>query len=237
LPPYWDFFEMSKLVSVGLDAPSDFPAAHYNECQRIAEERCALRSEMDEFRGAWNAVAYRFQAMTEAGDSFAAALEKHGTHPPPKERYQQESDLSTFFSSGFATFEAAFYGLYALGAMVNGSPLSLATAKDKQSVSPSRVHVAFSKAFAGDSSLAAIGAVLNDIEFKTFRETRNILTHRTAPGRTIYVGIGGDQELPTEWKLNNTPLDKTVATRGRSHVARLLTAIVRTSEDFGNRML
>jgi len=192
---------------------------------------------MDEFRGAWNAVAYRFQAMTEAGDAFANTLEKYGAHPPPKERYEQESYLSTFFSSGFATFESAFYGLYALGGMVNGSPLSLATAKDKQSVSPSRVHTAFSKAFAGDSSLAAIDAILNDIEFKTFRETRNILTHRTAPGRTMYVGIGGDKDLPTEWKLNNMPLDKTIATQGRSHVARLLTAIVDTCTDFGTRML
>jgi hypothetical protein len=175
--------------------------------------------------------------MTEAGDAFAHALEEHGAHPPPKERYQQESCLSAFFSSGFATFESAFYGLYALGVMVNGSPLSLATAKDKQSVSPSRVHTAFSKAFAGDGSLAAIDAVLNDIEFKTFRETRNILTHRTAPGRTMYVGIGGDEDLPTEWKLNSMPLDKTISTQGRSHVARLVTAIVDISADFGIRLL
>lgn len=228
---------MVRLVSVGLDAPADFPTDRYNECHRIAEERRSTHAEMGEFRGAWNAVAYRFQAMTEAGDAFADALEKHGAHPPPKERYEQESYLSTFFSSGFATFESAFYGLYALGVMVNGSPLSLATAKEKQSVSPSRVLTAFSKAFAGDSSLAAIDAMLNDIEFKTFRETRNILTHRTAPGRTMYVGIGGDQDLLTEWKLNNMPLDKTIATQGRSHVARLLTAIVDTCTDFGTRML
>jgi hypothetical protein len=226
-----------KLISVGLDAPPDFPADRYNECQLMAEQRRAAHAVMPEFRGAWNAVAYRFQAMTEAGNAFANALDSHGAHPPPKERYEQESCLNTFFSSGFATFESAFYGLYALGAMINGSPLSLATAKDKQSVSPSRVHTAFLRAFAGDSSLTGIDAVLNDNEFKTFRETRNILTHRTAPGRVMYVGIGGDQDLPTEWKLNNMPLDRTIATQGRSHVARILTTIVETCTDFGTRML
>lgn len=228
---------MVKLVSVGLDAPPDFPADRYNECHLVAEQRRATHAEMTEFRGAWNAVAYRFQAMAEAGDAFAKALEIHGAHPPPKERYEQESYLSTFFSSGFATFESAFYGLYALGTMVKGSSLLLATAKDKQSVSPSRVHTAFSKAFAGDGSLAAIDAVLNDIEFRTFRETRNILTHRTAPGRLMYVGIGGDKDLPTEWKLNNMPIDKTIATQGRSNVAKLLTTIVEISASFGTRML
>jgi hypothetical protein len=228
---------MIRLASVGLEAPPDFPADRYNYCHRIAEERRGLHPEMGEFRGAWNAVAYRFQAMLEAGEAFAGALEKDGPHPPPNERYEQENYLSNFFSSGFATFESAFYGLFALGTMVNASPLSLATAKDKQSVSPSRVRAAFSKTFAGDASVGAIDIILNDIEFKTFRETRNILTHRTAPGRTMFVGIPGDQDLPTEWKLNNQPLDKTIATNGRSNVARLLTAIVDICADFGTRML
>lgn len=35
-----------------------------------------------------------------------------------------------------------------------------------------------------------------------------VLIHRTAPGRRIYVSIGGDDALPTEWKLNSVPLDE-----------------------------
>lgn len=228
---------MPKLTTVGLDVPADFPAAPYESCHARIQQRHGAHSVLPEFAGAWNAVAYRFQAMVDAGADFAKSIGAHGSHPPPKERYEQESLLSSFYGSGFATFESAFYALHALGAMTPGSPLSLVTAKDKQSVSPPRVQTAFAKAFAGDPCNDSINAVINDTDFKSFRETRNILTHRTAPGRTMFVGIGSADELPTEWKLNNMPLDETIATSGRAAVARLLTTLVGVCDDFSRRNL
>lgn len=75
---------------------------------------------MPEFAGAWNAVAYRFQALVEAGDQFAISLTGDGPHPPPEPRYHQEKSLIEFFAAGFDTFESAFYGLFAIGTMVTG---------------------------------------------------------------------------------------------------------------------
>jgi hypothetical protein len=175
--------------------------------------------------------------MTEAADSFAASIKSHGAHPPPQQRYEQESLLNSFYGSGFATFESGFYGLYALAAMVQNTPLSLASAKDKQSVSPSRVQTAFSKSFPADPCNVAIDAVVNDQDYKNFREIRNILTHRSAPGRTMFVSIGSGDDLPTEWKLNNMPLDETIATNGRASVAKLLAVLVTACDDFASRML
>jgi hypothetical protein len=175
--------------------------------------------------------------MTDAGADFARSIAAHGPHPPPKERYEQETALSNFYDKGFESIESAFYGVFALGAMVANSLLSLTTAKDRQSVNPSSTRAAFTKAFPGDPSIAVMEAVLNDLEYKSFREVRAVLSHRSAPGRTMFVGIGSADQLPTEWKLNNMPLDETIATNGRATVSRILAELVGTCADFSKRML
>jgi hypothetical protein len=200
----------------------------------------ALRAQhpvWSEFADGWNALAYRFLAMIEAGDAFAQSLSAHGAFPPPKERYEQETALSNFYDKGFEAFESGFYALHALGAMVNGSPLSMATPKDKQSVNPSNVRSALTRAFAGDPTIAVITAILDDLDYKSFRETRAILSHRSAPGRTMFVGIPTADELPTEWKLNKLPLDERIATGGRATVSRILAHLVGTCDDFSKRLL
>jgi hypothetical protein len=228
---------MPKLSTVGLDMPDDFPATEYEKTFAVVRVKRDTDPLFQEFGGAWNAVAYRYQAMIDAGDSFANSIKLCGTSPPPNERYGQEKNLLEFFSAGFATFEAAFYGLYAIGAMVAASGLTLATPRDRQAVSPSKTQAALARVFPNDAAAALLATVIADDEFKAFRETRNVLTHRTAPGRTMFVGIGGYDEVPTEWKLNNQALDASISTRGRAQVSRLLTALAAISAEFAQRNL
>jgi hypothetical protein len=200
----------SPLKTNGLVMPGDFPTDHYNAIydQTLAQVAAATP---DQFAGAWNAVAYRFLAMTDEEQTFTALVVN--TAPEPPIRYQQERSLFGFFSNGFSVFEATFYALFALGALLSPSHFPIATAKDQQKISPHATSAAFAKAVSTDPINAVIGGLLSNTEFIEWREIRNILTHRAAPGRTFFVSIGdvADAPLPDQWKIKGISLDTQMA--------------------------
>lgn len=79
--------------------------------------------------------------------------------------------------------------------------------------------------------------VTSDATYLDLREARNMLTHRVAPGRTFFIGIGTDDELPDQWKLNNITLDGNMAATRRAGLARLLTRLLRGADQFVARHL
>lgn len=80
--------------------------------------------------------------------------------------------------------------------------------------------------------LLAFDALFADPAYQEWREIRNVLTHRTAPGRRMYVGIGDDDAPATEWKLNSIPLDSTMAKGRRAELARMLGDLLSAVEAF-----
>lgn len=122
--------------------------------------------------------------------------------------------------------------MFAVGAILSPTDFPMTTAKDQQSISPSRTYRAYQSAFAGDPIVDVFSAVLGDPSYRELREVRNILTHRTAPGRRIFVGIGSDEELSAVWKINDIPLDKNLSTSRRREAARLLTQLLDASAAF-----
>lgn len=223
------------LRSNGLLVPEHFPVAPHESVYRIVESKKATDPLYEHFSGAWNALAYRFRASVDRGNEFVAAITSHGTTPPPEERYIQERILFEFFSSGFSAFEATFYGLYTIGAFICPAGFPLLTPKDQQSVSPSTTLTAFVRMFSGEKTVAALSTFVADLGYQQFREVRNILTHRTAPGRRMYVGLGSWDAPATEWKLNNVPIDGSITTNGMQELSRLLTQLLMIIEDFTKR--
>ena len=222
----------SILRTNGLLVPADFPIVPYEAIHGVIEATRASHPLYEHYSGAWNALAYRFRASVDSGDRFAALLKAHGATPPPEERYLQERALFDFFSTGFSVFECTFYGLYAIGAFLEPAMFPLSSEREQQQVSPTRTRDAFSRAFPLDTILAAFAALFADPEYQRWREIRNVLTHRTAPGRRIYVSIGSDDAPPTEWKVNNSPLDGSIASKGRQELSRLLTHVVTAGAEF-----
>ena len=176
----------------------------------------------EHYAAAWNAVAYRFSAAAQAGDDFEASVEAFGAAPPPEERYRQDKALAEFFGNGFSTFESAFYGLHTIATFIDPASFSLETPKAMRQVSPAQVSVAFTKAFPGDQILAAFNSLFDDAAYREWGEIRNVLTHRTAPGRRMYVGLEGDDAPGTEWKLNGIVIDASMVRVRRSALARAL---------------
>src|SRR5262249_27910880 len=191
----------------GLLMSADFPAALFERGYvRVRQRAVTHRHQFDHFAAAWNAISIRYLALAASGDEFARLIVQPDAGADPQNRYQQESHLFGLFSNGFSAFEAYFYGMFAVGALLRPGDFALETPKEQQAVSPTSTGIAYRRHFVGDPVLAAFDAVFQDTAYREFREVRNILTHRTAPGRRIFVGIGSDNELPARWKINNIAL-------------------------------
>lgn len=220
------------LQTNGLIVPTDFPNTQYEAVHKIIESTQSGHDLYEHYSGAWNALAYRFCASIDSGNIFVASLRTHGATPPPQERYTQERALFEFYSSGFSVFESTFYGLYTIGAFLEPSVFSLSSQRDQQRVSPSRARDAFTLAFPRDPILDTFTSIFGHQEYQRWREVRNVLTHRAAPGRRLYVSLGSEDTPLTEWKLNNTPLDESIATTGRQNLSRLLTDLLTGAAHF-----
>lgn len=225
---------MPALSNNGLTAHQDFPVAPYEAVHAQVGFRWSQEASYFQYAGAWNALAYRFHGAVDAGARFQKSLKAFGAHPAPHQRYQQEEALFNFFSNGFATFEATFYGLFAVGSFIDPEAFPLATPKEQQRVSPSHTAEAFKRAFPNDLILDAFASLFADPSYQRWRDMRNVLTHRAAPGRRVYVGIGTDDAPPVEWKLNDMPLDAALVPKHQRELAHLISDVVSAAERFLN---
>lgn len=222
----------------GLLMPPDFPTAAFEHGYVRFGARHPHADSYRHFVGAWNAVSLRFLAMVDEGDAFTTAVSAPDAHATVTQRYSQERHLFGLYGSGFSIFEAYFYGMFAVGAALLPGAFPMVTPREQQSISPGSAVRAFEAVFAGDAILDAFRAVMADTAYREWKEVRNVLTHRTAPGRTIFVSIGSDEELAPVWQLSNIPLDHRLAEQRRSEASRMLaTLLVAAAQFIESRML
>lgn len=225
---------MPALSVNGLVMPADFPTAMFEGVQSVIRDRARLPDALySEFAGAWNAVSYRYFAAIEYGESFSQSIKAHGSSPTPMQRYAQERDLFGFFCNGISTLESFYYGAFAIGSHLQPTVFPFASAKDLRRVTPGNTCGAFEKAFPGLPITATLRAVFDDPVHDEWSDIRNVLTHRTAPGRVMYASFGGsDPQLPDEWKLLNIVLDENMTGQRRRGLANLLGTLVGSFEHF-----
>lgn len=224
------------LACNGLLMPPDFPSAAFERTYARARQiaNCSAALE-DQFTGAWNAISYRYLDLCSEGDDFTASVTAADGGASLEQRYKQERHLFGFFSAGFSAFEAYFYGMFAIGGMLNSTEFRMATPKEQQAVSPTSTSRLYERVFPTDVILANFQALFADAAYREWKEVRNVLTHRTAPGRTIFVSIGSDEDLPPRWKINNIVLDEKTAPSRRAHASRMLGTLMSAADDFVER--
>lgn len=228
---------VEKLTTNGIQTPFGFPTEEYELIHKQVVSTNQTHELYQHFAGAWNALSYRYKSVIEHGDEFIFSLKAHGSSPPPEERYLQEKLLFDFFSASFSCFESTFYAFYSVGAFLVPEKFNLTTARDQQRVSPNSTRDAFSKAFPNEQILGDMETLFQDSEYQKIRETRNVLTHRTAPGRTMYVSLGTDDTPATEWKLNNSPIDDSIVLHTRQELSRTLKHLLVSFLNFTNSHL
>jgi hypothetical protein len=201
------------LTTTGFEMPVDFPREPYEAVFSLVTsfgEHQQLACE--EFGGAWNAVSYRFMAACQYGDFF----QKLGrTDLTPMERYEEEKCLFGFFVSAYATFEAAIYGTFAIGSLSDPRAFPIKTEQERKRIKASELLEKLT------SFNAPVGQKIEDIlksdPYKELKLIRNVLNHRTAPGRIFQSGEG-----PSRWKLEGVILDRQMIGDRRANFTPLL---------------
>ena len=225
------------LSTNGLTMPDDFPVAAYEAVHGKMTPFSGVNNEVyGQFAGAWNAISYRYRAFADCDELFTASISTHGAAPNAIERYRQERDLFGFFSNGFSTFEAFFYAVFAAGAFLQPAVFLIATSADQQRITASRTIEAYARAVPKDAIVGRLQQIINDTAYRELRDIRNVLTHRSAPGRTIHVAFGSEA-APNQWKLSNIVLDQNTTATRRAHAARLLAAALEAFREFSEAHL
>lgn len=214
----------------GLLMPSGFPTSPFEATYWAA---VGLTGPfIGDFVGAWNAVSYRYHALFDYSDAFEVSIKQHGAAPEASIRYTQEKNLFGFFSSAFSVYEAYFFGMFALGAMLSPGTFPLATPSDRQRVAIGSTTAGYKRTWASDPIITTFEALSKDPLYQGLRDARNVLTHRVAPGRTIYVSFSEDETPTGDWKLLNSPLDERTTRSRLDGVSRLLEMLMNASQLF-----
>ena len=227
----------SGVSTTGLLMPTEFPVAAYERIHaKVQPLRDASPAAMNEFAGAWNAISYRYVAFVECDEAFRNSLAAHGTAPPALERYNQERDLFGFFSNGFSTFESFFYAAFAMLCLLKPNDFQIGTPQQQRNVTGTNTVSAYRRAFTPNSIIEALETLLKDPTYVELREIRNILSHRSAPGRTIHVAFG-DEPAPDQWKIANIVLNERTTFTRRQGVAVTLTKAITALLQFAEQQL
>ena len=141
-------------------------------------------------------------------------------------------DLFGFFSSAFSVFEAFFFGMFAVGAIMSPATFPFAIPADRQRVTVGSTTAAFKRTWPEDPVVEAFELLVQDALYRGLRDARNVLTHRVSPGRTLYVSLSDDEPLSGEWKLLKDTLDERTTRSRREGVSRLLGALMCASQQF-----
>lgn len=171
-----------------LDVADDFPIRLLETIHaQISDPDDARRQtpEWREWAGACNGLLYRFLACAEHADLLTSSLAV-STSPPQPERYEQEKLLFDFYVEGLSAVECLYYGVYFVGALVDAAHVDPGI--DKRRIVPGYVTDCFETAFPMDAITTTLRAVADDPEFRDWRDVRNTLTHRAAPGRDFRTG-------------------------------------------------
>jgi hypothetical protein len=215
--------------------PADFADEPYDRIyQRVAE---ALGNQQPqppswpEYSGAWQGLSYRFRSCAEHDEAFTDSVSRFGDTPDWPERYKQERDLFGFFVNGLSAIECACYGLFAVGSWLNPGQFPFTTDADKRRVCPERTLEQFAIAFPDANLTRALRQITGSREYQNWKKGRNILSHRSQPGRIIFGSTVGPTRS-AEWVLQNIPMDNTATATRRRWLADSLRFPLTEADDF-----
>lgn len=212
------------LSNNGLAMPAEFPRLEYEAVMANALKRAQQGEAYEQFLEAWNAVAFRVLAVRDYEKEFSVSLAKQDRSAAA--RYQQERQLFGFFSNGYSVIDACFYAAFSLGALLKKDAFPIATPKDRQRITPNSTQAAFLKSFPDDVFCSLLAEIATHQALIEWREVRNVLTHRSAPGRRMFVSFSSDHQLADEWKLNGIVLNKEMAPFRRKQLEEWLVQFI-----------
>lgn len=224
-----------RLLTTGLQMPEDFPVVPYEAIHRsVARTKDDHPHAWEQYSAAWNAVAHRFASCAYHDSEFTESILRPGTAPPPPERHLQERALFGFFANGLSTIESFCYGLFAIGAMIDPETFQITTDKQMSKVKPKKTAKKFEGRFAEEGITSALQHMRGSHKYRDWKVVRNILIHRTAPGRTIR--LGGPRASPALWK-SGIEIDSNTTPSRREWLAETMRTLLNGADVFADRYL
>jgi len=223
------------LSTIGLVMPGDFAVVPYEAIHsRVVAKKEAYRHSWAQYASAWNALAYRFLSCATHDREFTQSIKRAGSSPPQPERYIQERALFSFFVTGLAAIESLCYGLFAIGSMLNAQNFSITTPQDMRLITPRKTARQFAAAFPKEHIAAALQQMRNAQDFRDWKEIRNILAHRSAPGRLFHEG--GPHHGETLW-VKGIQIDENTMASRRQWLAKTVRTLLIAADVFTIRQL
>jgi hypothetical protein len=180
---------------MGIEMPPDFPLQPYDNIRnRLVGERDKDPESWGELASAWNAIAYRFCSCAEHDETFSQSVRRAGNSPPGRERYIQERELFCFFVTGMSAIECLCYGLFAIGSMLDKEAFPFVTIEDRKAITPERTASRFRTTFSRENITSTLKRLTESQDYQRWRTIRNILSHRSTPGRQFFRGGARDGE-------------------------------------------
>lgn len=197
----------SRIGTLGIDMPPDFPSQLYSSIhERFIPYLEKSKENWLEYGWGWNAVASRFKTCSINRDFFERSLEKHGVISlAHDDRYIQDNSLFIFFIAGESALDSLFYSTYFICALLGIFKFQL-TEKFKKSIKIDLLMNCLNCSCPTDSLTTKLGEIANSDEFSRWKKIRNVLIHRSAPGRNF-----GDEGVI--WQLEKLKLNKDLTTK------------------------
>lgn len=213
---------VTPLTTTGIVMPPSFSTPEYERIFARALKAYSGNAGFSHIAGAFNALSYRFRAAYDAALGFQEQFEREGSSPTPEPRYEQERLLFDCLSSCFSVLEAYFFALFAIASNINPSGFPLDTPRAEKNVTPENTITLIKKYFPNDPIVTALQSMIKGTAYISLRQARNVLTHRTAPGRMLYVSTCSNDAPATEWKLDGNPITKDMLLTRTAELANLL---------------
>jgi hypothetical protein len=220
--------------------PSGFPDNLFEDVKnRIVPSIRNPSPEIDDLCGAHNGVRYRLRACAEYSEDFVKCVRRVGGGPAIEDRYRQEKQLFGFFVSGIAALESFNFFLYFAAAHLRPATFLVKTPADIRAISRKATTEGFEKEFPGDSLTVALAKLAKDPALKEWVGVRNVLAHRTAPGRVVYASFGSIAHAPApDWKIDRAgsiKIDESLTPSRLQWLVGTLADLVSAADPFSRR--
>jgi len=235
---------MSKLSTVGFNPPPDFPVDKYNKVHAYLNRYKETHNiQWALFGLGWNGLAYRYRAMDEYDNQFAASIRKFGNSPPFEERYNQGKALFGFFVNAVSVFECFFFSTYFIGSILK--PEQFPLSKSELEFYPSDVKRGYIANFENSSLSNAMERCLKQSTYWKVNNVRRVLLHRGMPPRKFYTGGERDgmatmpinPDAPSDQWQFEFQIDTSTTSSYRQWVGETTNELVIASSDFCDRYL
>ena len=228
----------TKVTVAGEKLPEDFPSTAYGTVRACMQDRRPDNEDLwDQYGGAWSAVAYRYLTCAESDEAFTQSIKDSSSAPSDPHRYEQERNLFLFFVAGLSSLEAFCYGIHAIAAFINPEKFPMGTNSERRDVTPECTSKRLQATFPNEQLTTTLKSVLATPEIREWKEIRNILIHRTHPGREIRVGgPPADPSTSSRWKVG-IDIDVNTTSERRSWLSDTLSQLLGDAAKFARQQL